>query len=216
MNFNLQPQQQQYETIAASSLAANQTSYTAPICTENVYQQQQEHQTLAAAQQPYHQAAPTSWVPPDPFSDAPMIVTSFDETQSQKSPIQPKEQILEEIVRECEEIERRSSSGGSPASSIWSSDERESNSSPELPSYHPYKTPERKERKKAQNRLAATRYREKKRKEKEEAMECIEGLSSRNGELKSEVSELEKEIKYLKKLMTELGIALDQLPTTSS
>lgn len=117
--------------------------------------------------------------------------------------MQPKEQILEEIVRECEEIERRSNSSGSPASNWSSSDERDT---PSEKSYHPYKTPEKKERKKAQNRLAATRYREKKRREKEEAMTCIEGLTVTNSKLKDEVAELEREVRYFKKFMTEMGL----------
>lgn len=116
--------------------------------------------------------------------------------------VQPKEQILEEIVRECEEIERRSNSSGSPVSN-WSSDERDT---PSEKSYHPYKTPEKKERKKAQNRLAATRYREKKRREKEEALTCIEGLSVVNLKLKDQVSELEREVRYFKKFMIEMGM----------
>ncbi|CAI2358241.1 unnamed protein product [Caenorhabditis sp. 36 PRJEB53466] len=118
-----------------------------------------------------------------------------------------KDQILEEIVRECNEIERRSTSSGSPMSS-WSSDERETS---EPRSYHPYKTPEKKERKKAQNRLAATRYREKKRREKEEAMTCIEGLSLKNNKLRDQVDELEREVKYFKKFMREMGMPQSEL-----
>lgn len=130
-------------------------------------------------------------VPPDPFTTVPMETT-----------VQPKEQILEEIVRECEEIERRSNSSDSPVSN-WSSDEHDS---PADKDYHPYKTSEKKERKKAQNRLAATRYREKKRREKEEALTCIEGLSVTNLKLKEQVSELEREVKYFKKFMQEMGM----------
>uniref|UniRef100_A0A1I7TMY8 BZIP domain-containing protein n=2 Tax=Caenorhabditis tropicalis TaxID=1561998 RepID=A0A1I7TMY8_9PELO len=139
----------------------------------------------------YQQPA-THEVPPDPFSSIEPMETD----------VQPKEKILEEIVRECEEIERRSNSSGSPVSN-WSSDERDT---PSEKSYHPYKTPEKKERKKAQNRLAATRYREKKRREKEEAMTCIEGLTVTNSKLKDQVSELEREIRYFKKFMTEMGM----------
>ncbi|ULT84614.1 hypothetical protein L3Y34_013339 [Caenorhabditis briggsae] len=132
-------------------------------------------------------------IPPDPFTTVePMETTT----------VQPKEQILEEIVRECEEIERRSNSSASPVSN-WSSDDRDT---PSVKSFHPYKTPEKKERKKAQNRLAATRYREKKRREKEEALTCIEGLTVTNLKLKDQVSELEREVRYFKKFMQEMGM----------
>ncbi|CAB3399772.1 unnamed protein product [Caenorhabditis bovis] len=163
-------------------------------------------------QMPYLPPAPQSWVPPDPFvDDFPMpdesepifADLSMSNLKPHYSPVQKKEEILEEIVRECEEIERRSSSGGSPNSSIWSSDDRDT---PDLPHYHPYKSPEKKERKKAQNRLAATRYREKKRKEKELAMNCIEGLTVKNNELKTKAIELEREIGYLKNLIKEIGL----------
>ncbi|CAL2051523.1 unnamed protein product [Caenorhabditis brenneri] len=144
----------------------------------------------------YHQVQlhpDTNLVPPDPFTTIQTLETN----------VKPKEKILEEIVRECEEIERRSNSSGSPESHWSSSDERDT---PSEKSYRPYKTPEKKERKKAQNRLAATRYREKKRREKEEAMTCIEGLTVVNLKLKDQVAELEREIRYFRKFMTEMGM----------
>ena len=58
----------------------------------------------------------------------------------------------------------------------------------------------------AQNRLAATRYREKKRKEKEERMNMISELLTRNEDLKKQVSSMESEVNVLKKLMNELGV----------
>lgn len=127
------------------------------------------------------------------------------------------EQILEEIVRECQEIERRSNSSESPVSN-WSSDELDSNGAQP---YHSYKTPEKKERKKAQNRLAATRYREKKRREREETQACIGSLTCQNEKLKEQVCckllylrnirvfkvvELEQEVRYFKKFMHEMGM----------
>ncbi|KAF1749168.1 hypothetical protein GCK72_025635 [Caenorhabditis remanei] len=156
------------------------------------------HQQYQPPQHNFHYQQPqvvheSNVVPPDPFSSIEPMETT----------VQPKEQILEEIVRECEEIERRSNSSDSPVSN-WSSDEQDGPSS--VKSYHPYKTPEKKERKKAQNRLAATRYREKKRREKEEAMTCIEGLSVTNSKLKDQVSELEREVRYFKKFMLEMGM----------
>ncbi|CAD6185437.1 unnamed protein product [Caenorhabditis auriculariae] len=173
--------------------------------------------------QPLYVSQPASWVPPDPFvapfqppfqnnvytspefHRSPINVEPFDlqffNDQPRKSPEQIKEQILEEIVRECEEIERRSTSSSSP-STTWSSDERDT---PDT--FRPHKTPEKRERKKAQNRLAATRYREKKKKEKELKLDKISVLSKTNGILKNKVSDLEREIQYLKKLMKEIGVA---------
>ena len=94
-----------------------------------------------------------------------------------------------------------------------SSDEYEPADSP-----GPHRNPVKRERKKvfksvsrrcwfqAQNRLAATRYREKKRKEKEERMNIISELLSRNEDLKKQVSSIESEVNVLKKLMIELGV----------
>jgi cyclic AMP-dependent transcription factor ATF-4 len=75
---------------------------------------------------------------------------------------------------------------------------------PKAPS-GPYPT-EKKERKKAQNRTAAFRYREKKKSEQDVVDSELEALSTKNTILREKLSEMETEFKYLKKLMTEAGL----------
>merc|ERR1719462_890490 len=69
----------------------------------------------------------------------------------------------------------------------------------------PYPT-DKKERKKAQNRTAAFRYREKIKKQEDSVEEELERLSNRNVVLREKMAEMETEFKYLKKLMTEAGL----------
>jgi len=76
---------------------------------------------------------------------------------------------------------------------------------PLVPPSGPYPV-EKKERKKAQNRTAAFRYREKKKGEMDEVENELEQLSSRNDELRNKLSEMETEARLLKKLMTEAGL----------
>jgi len=65
---------------------------------------------------------------------------------------------------------------------------------------------DKKERKKQQNVEAARRYRDKKKDELSKTETDESALSNRNKELKSQVAELEAEVKTMKKLMSELGI----------
>jgi len=76
---------------------------------------------------------------------------------------------------------------------------------PSPPSVCPYPM-DKKERKKAQNRTAAFRYREKKKSEQDLADEELEALEDKNIRLKEKLSEMETEFKYLKKLMVEAGL----------
>jgi len=78
-------------------------------------------------------------------------------------------------------------------------------SRPPQPPAGPYPV-EKKERKKAQNRTAAFRYREKKKSEQDVIDEELELLSAKNNVLKDKLTEMETEFKYLKKLMTEAGL----------
>jgi len=78
-------------------------------------------------------------------------------------------------------------------------------SRPPQPPSGPYPI-EKKERKKAQNRTAAFRYREKKKSEQDMIDEELELLSTKNNILKDKLTEMETEFKYLKKLMTEAGL----------
>jgi len=65
---------------------------------------------------------------------------------------------------------------------------------------------ERKERKKAQNRTAAFRYREKKKGEASTVDEELEGLAARNATLRERLTDMEKETRMLKTLMVQMGI----------
>merc|ERR1712088_243210 len=76
---------------------------------------------------------------------------------------------------------------------------------PTPPSVAPYPA-DKKERKKAQNRTAAFRYREKKKSEQDLAEEELEALADRNSQLHEKLGQMETEFKYLKKLMVEAGL----------
>merc|ERR1719412_2477191 len=76
---------------------------------------------------------------------------------------------------------------------------------PSPPSVTPYPA-DKKERKKAQNRTAAFRYREKKKSEQDLAEEELEALAQKNRQLQGRLGEMETEFKYLKKLMVEAGL----------
>jgi len=69
----------------------------------------------------------------------------------------------------------------------------------------PYPT-DKKERKKAQNRTAAFRYREKMKRQEDNVEEELEALEDKNSNLREQLSEMETEFKYLKKLMMEAGL----------
>merc|ERR1712060_742751 len=77
-------------------------------------------------------------------------------------------------------------------------------SRPPQPPSGPYPV-EKKERKKAQNRTAAFRYREKKKSEQDVVESELELLEAKNEGLREKLSEMETEAKLLKKLMIEAG-----------
>lgn len=71
----------------------------------------------------------------------------------------------------------------------------------------PYSRPgieEKRMRKKEQNKSAATRYRQKKKAEIEEILSEEKGLEEKNADLQVKISDLSREIKYLKGLMRDL------------
>ena len=70
----------------------------------------------------------------------------------------------------------------------------------------------RKERKRAQNKKAALRYRKKKREAKVEVGDQQSILEEENAKLKSMVSSLDAEISYLKKLWAEVEHAREMQP----
>lgn len=63
---------------------------------------------------------------------------------------------------------------------------------------------EKKSRKKEQNKNAATRYRMKKKQEIEEVVKEENGLVKENEDLETKISDIQREIKYLKNLMRDL------------
>jgi hypothetical protein len=102
------------------------------------------------------------------------------------------EEIFEEIQRECAEIERKSMS---PKMQKSTSRSKKSRSSRKL---------DAEERKKELNRVAAAKYREKKRIERESKSVELDELESRNRKLRSQAIGLETEIKYLRDLIKEI------------
>merc|ERR1712066_1199204 len=76
---------------------------------------------------------------------------------------------------------------------------------PPTPPIGPYPV-EKRERKKAQNRTAAFRYREKKKGGQNTVEDELDLLATRNKELRAKLTEMETEARLLKKLMTESGL----------
>ncbi|CAD5215492.1 unnamed protein product [Bursaphelenchus okinawaensis] len=103
--------------------------------------------------------------------------------------VMTQEEILEEIQRECAEIERRSLSP--PLTSRKKLKIRRS-------------VVDGDDRKKELNRIAATRYREKKRREKEGLWVEEKQLIDRNRRLNETVVDLKAEIGYLRKLLKDM------------
>uniref|UniRef100_A0AC34Q2J8 BZIP domain-containing protein n=1 Tax=Panagrolaimus sp. JU765 TaxID=591449 RepID=A0AC34Q2J8_9BILA len=108
---------------------------------------------------------------------------SYGEASSRTTELS-QEEIFEEIQRECAEIERRSTS---PMASTRKTTRRGTTN-----------------RKKELNRVAAAKYREKKRLERESRQDELKHLESRNRTLKTQVSSLENEINYLRELIGEI------------
>ena len=134
-------------------------------------------------------------------------------TAGEENSSQSQDEILEEIQRECAEIERRSfsrspSSPEQPQSSNNSSQKpraKAAGGGRKRKSEQPRKG--REERKKALNRVAATRYREKKRKEREEIAGVMELLQARNRQLRADIAAVQTEMNYLKGLAKEIEAA---------
>ena len=74
-----------------------------------------------------------------------------------------------------------------------------------------YSKADKKLRKKEQNRTAATRYRQKKKKEQDCTMDEYLELETKNKDLKDKVDSISQEIAYLKKLMADVYKARKQL-----
>merc|ERR1712193_493749 len=76
---------------------------------------------------------------------------------------------------------------------------------PPTPPTGPYPV-EKRERKKAQNRTAAFRYREKKKGEQNTVEDELDLLAKKTSALRAKLTEMETEARLLKKLMTEAGL----------
>jgi cyclic AMP-dependent transcription factor ATF-4 len=70
--------------------------------------------------------------------------------------------------------------------------------------------PARVERKKELNRVAATRYREKKRSEREKMEEEMKELETKNTKLRADIAAVQAEMSYLKGLAKEIEAARKQ------
>lgn len=123
---------------------------------------------------------------------------------------QSQDEIFEEIQRECAEIEQRqSTSPERPCTSKQAENQSKraaaagGTAKATMAGSSNRRTP-RMERKKELNRVAATRYREKKRKEREEMVDELELLEARNRELKADIATVEAEMNYLKGLVKEI------------
>jgi hypothetical protein len=105
------------------------------------------------------------------------------------------------------EIEEQSIAPSSPFTFSAPSSPASSESECESVRYNPYKkskTPEQKQRKKAQNRTAANRYRVKKKDELKIMVDEADELEKKNKGLKGKVDGLKSEIDYLKNLMLDV------------
>jgi hypothetical protein len=161
-------------------------------------------------------SAETALIPPIPESEysasysAPGSAYSTDwSSGSDHSSARSQDEILEEIQRECAEIERKSVSPPIRHKAHYkkrtattlqrSSTERiASNSS------NNSLAGGTSDRKKELNRIAATKYREKKRQERETLGTEHTHLETRNHQLRGIVKELRTEVNYLRKLMKDM------------
>jgi hypothetical protein len=146
--------------------------------------------------------------PPIPESEysasysAPGSATSSN-WSSDHSSARSQDEILEEIQRECAEIERKSVS---PAIRHKAVKRRLQRSSTEQVASHSSNNSlaGTSDRKKELNRIAATKYREKKRLEREMLGSEHKELETRNHQLRTTVKELKTEVTYLRKLMKDM------------
>lgn len=94
----------------------------------------------------------------------------------------------------------------SSSSTVGKARKKYQRKTPTVPPSGPYPK-EKTERKKAQNRSAAYKYREKKKAEQEAVDDELTQLEERNTVLKKRMSDLEIELKCLKKLVAEVGLS---------
>jgi hypothetical protein len=167
-------------------------------------------------QEPSFEIEPTLR-PPIPESEysgycsAPGSAYSSDEwSSSSQHSAQSQVEILEEIQRECAEIERKSVSPPLRPKTLvkrrsgtvvkHSDNERVASNS----SNNSLTGLGTSDRKKELNRIAATKYREKKRRERDMLSVEHKHLETRNHQLRGMVKELKSEVGYLRKLMKDM------------
>jgi hypothetical protein len=120
---------------------------------------------------------------------------SYDDDWGSDSSSPSQDEIFEEIQRECAEIERKSTSPVSRTIGTSKKSHRKNR-------FSTHGLTE--ERKRELNRIAATKYREKKRRERDGVSSELSVLQRRNVSLKTELSSLETEVKYLKNLIKDI------------
>ncbi|VDK42002.1 unnamed protein product [Anisakis simplex] len=113
-------------------------------------------------------------------------------------------QIFEEIVRECEEIERFSCLSSMSSACISSSSSFTDDSSEQSRISLRSEDESNVKKRKALNRAAAIRYRKRKREEHELTKREMLELEIHNTKLKNRVTELQNEITYLRNFMNEI------------
>ncbi|XP_060519383.1 activating transcription factor of chaperone isoform X2 [Cylas formicarius] len=157
----------------------------------------------------------------------PLMSIPIEYAQPQQQDIARELAVVDELIRTRVEDMQWSSGPSSPDSSSNSNfDDSSSSEDPEwvpelgeaatasaqmtkLPRkrskpYSPAASDDKKSRKKEQNKNAATRYRLKKKAEVEEILHEEKQLLGTNTELNAQISDLQREIKYLKGLMRDL------------
>jgi hypothetical protein len=129
------------------------------------------------------------------------LFSSFSSGQStlDSSTLDEEEQVGQVLVEEPQRTSRVKARPARPAPYPMSSP----SPSPPPPTSRRPKA-DRKERKKAQNRTAALRYREKKRSEQDILQQECDELTEKNDKLRDKVDSISREIKYLKDLMAEV------------
>jgi len=128
------------------------------------------------------------------------LSSDWSTAASDHSSAQSQDEILEEIQRECAEIERKSASPASQSrQGIAKKQHKRLVSKTSLAT-----SLGNSERKKELNRIAATKYREKKRRERDVLGVEHAQLEARNVELRSTMKDLKTEVAYLRKLMKDM------------
>lgn len=210
-----QPQQSHYIPQFVSH-PMQQTSFPELLDIADISQTSSTSGILAVIEQP---TAPMLF---EPLSVGSSYSSSGEWSSSGEEYSSPsQDEIFEEIQRECAEIEQRQSAPeeivAAGTSEEQAADKQQMlKKASRTKSQRKAKTSggatttkaeKRQERKKALNRVAATRYREKKRLEREVVADEMDTLEARNRELKADIAAVQAEMNYLKGLAKEIEAA---------